>query len=441
MSFRDYPNLKESGVEWLGLVPAHWQARRLGYFFTDRREKVSDKDFPALSVTKNGVVPQLDTAAKSADGDNRKKVCKGDFVINSRSDRNGSAGASDRDGSVSLICTVLRPQENVRMSFVHHLLRCPPFQQEFYRFGKGIVSDLWSTNFSEMRNILLVIPPVAEQEQIAAFLERETAKIDQLVGEQRRVIELLREKRQVVITDAVTRGLNPLVEMKPSGIEWLRDIPGHWRSSALKHIARDGAKTFIDGDWIESPFITSDGVRLIQTGNIGIGFYKEQGFRFVSDETFEELGCTEVKPRDVLICRLDGPVGRACLAPDLGVRMITSVDNAILKVADDVVPEFVVALLSSTPWISWVDALCRVGGGFRLRVSRGQLGELRVPLPPFEEQVAIAQHLAGETSKCDELMTEAQRAIDLLLERRSALISAAVTGKIDVRGFVESKVA
>jgi type I restriction enzyme S subunit len=433
VSFPRYPKYKDSGVEWLGQVPEHWDSKRVGYFFNERREKVSDRDFPALSVTKNGIVPQLDTAAKTDDNDNRKKVCKGDFVINSRSDRNGSAGASELDGSVSLINIVLRPQENVHTPFIHHLLRSQPFQQEFYRNGQGIVADLWTTNYSAMRDIRLAMPPLHEQKRIAVFLDRETGKIDELVAEQRRLMELLKEKRQAVISHAVTRGLNPAAPLKPSGIEWLNDIPAHWSVVSFKHLARAGAKTFTDGDWIEAPYITSDGVRLLQTGNVGIGYFKEQGFRYVSEETFNELQCTEVKPRDVLICRLDGPVGRACLAPDLGVRMITSVDNAILKVADDVLPEFVVSLLSSVPWISWIDALCRVGGGFRLRISRSQLGEIRVPLPPLEEQLAIRERLGSLGIEFDTLTAEAQRAIDLLQERRTALISAAVTGQIDVR--------
>jgi len=184
MSFPRHPKYEDSGVEWLGEVPEHWDVKRIGCYFNERREKVSDKDFPALSVTKNGIVPQLDTAAKSDDGDNRKKVSRGGFVINSRSDRKGSAGASELDGSVSLICTVLHPQEQVHTPFVHHLLRGQPFQEEFYRNGKGIVADLWSTNYWEMRNILLGMPPAAEQRHIAAFLDRETAKIDGLVGEQ-----------------------------------------------------------------------------------------------------------------------------------------------------------------------------------------------------------------------------------------------------------------
>lgn len=142
MSFPRYEDYHDSGLKWLGEVPTHWSLRRLGYFFGERREKVSDRDYQPLSVTKEGIVPQLETAAKTDDGDNRKKVCKGDFVINSRSDRKGSAGLSELDGSVSLISTVLKPQESVHGPYVHHLLRCIPFQEEFYRFGKGIVADL-----------------------------------------------------------------------------------------------------------------------------------------------------------------------------------------------------------------------------------------------------------------------------------------------------------
>ena len=221
MSFPRYINYQASGLNWLGDVPAHWDLRRLGYYFGERREKVSDKDYQPLSVTRNGIVPQLDTAAKTDDGDNRKRVCKGDFVINSRSDRKGSAGLSELDGSVSLISTVLKPKESVHGPFIHHLLRSVPFQEEFYRFGKGIVADLWSTNYSSMSAITLALPTTSEQLAIANFLDRETTKIDALITEQKHLIELLQEKRQAVISHAVIKGLNPNAPMKDSGVEWL----------------------------------------------------------------------------------------------------------------------------------------------------------------------------------------------------------------------------
>jgi type I restriction enzyme, S subunit len=216
-----YSAYKESCETWIGEVPEHWDVQRLGQFFEERREKVSDKDYAPLSVTMNGIVPQLETAAKTDAGDNRKLVLENDFVINSRSDRKGSSGVSTLNGSVSLISIVMKPR-NIVPSFVHHLLRSYPFQEEFYRFGKGIVSDLWSTNASEMRNIKLPIPGQREQEQIANFLDYETAKIDTLIDKQQQLIKLLKEKRQAVISNAVTKGLNPDAPMKDSGVGWLK---------------------------------------------------------------------------------------------------------------------------------------------------------------------------------------------------------------------------
>jgi type I restriction enzyme, S subunit len=191
MSFPQYAQYKDSGVEWLGEVPGHWEVKRLGFYFEERREKVSDLEYAPLSVTKNGILPQLEAAAKTDDGDNRKKVCAGDFAINSRSDRKGSSGLSSLKGSVSLINTVLRLRDKINGRFVHHLLRSELFQEEFYRYGKGIVADLWSTNYSEMRNIVLAVPSLSEQIDIAGVLDRETGKIDTLVAEQENLIKLL----------------------------------------------------------------------------------------------------------------------------------------------------------------------------------------------------------------------------------------------------------
>ena len=136
---------KDSGVDWLGRIPSHWNLSRIGAQFYQRSEKVDDTEYPPLSVTKTGVVPQMAHVAKTDANDNRKKVCKGDFVINSRSDRKGSSGTSDYDGSVSLISIVLTPK-NYSPRFAHHLFRSYPFQEEFYRHGRGIVADLWSTS-------------------------------------------------------------------------------------------------------------------------------------------------------------------------------------------------------------------------------------------------------------------------------------------------------
>ncbi|MEG0730678.1 MAG: restriction endonuclease subunit S, partial [Cetobacterium sp.] len=192
IEFERYPEYKESGIEWLREIPKHWELARLGTRFAERRTKVSDKDYPALSVTKNGIVPQLETAAKTNDGDNRKLVKKGDFVINSRSDRKGSSGISFEDGSVSLINIVLKPRD-IDPLFCNYLLKGTSFIEEFYRVGRGIVADLWTTRYDEMKNIKIATPPLQEQMVIAKFLDEKCNKIDKAIAQKEKLIELLNE--------------------------------------------------------------------------------------------------------------------------------------------------------------------------------------------------------------------------------------------------------
>ena len=195
--------MKDSGIVWIGRIPEHWEVNKIRSHFKERRTKVSDKDYPALSVAREGIVPQLDTAVKTDNGDNRKLVLKNDFVVNSRSDRKGSCGVSDYDGSVSLISIVLEPHD-INPQYVHYLFRSNNYVEEFYRNGRGIVADLWTTRYSEMRNIFIPIPPVSEQKDIVSAINSLNNKIDTLVSELTTQINHLKELKQRVISDAVT---------------------------------------------------------------------------------------------------------------------------------------------------------------------------------------------------------------------------------------------
>lgn len=212
----------------LGSANPSWPVYRLGQLFRERKEKVNDRDFPPLSVTKNGIVPQLETAAKSDDSDNRKGVYAGDFVINSRSDRKGSSGLSELDGSVSLINIVLEPQ-GIHPKFAHHLLRSSAFQEEFYRWGHGIVADLWTTRYSDMKGIRVAIPDLNTQKAIAAYLDRETARIDKLIAKKERQLTLVAEKFDALVSVAVTKGLDGnRREYSMSGVDYLGTSPKDW---------------------------------------------------------------------------------------------------------------------------------------------------------------------------------------------------------------------
>ncbi len=231
-----YDSYKDSGVKWLGEIPSHWEVKRLGSYFTERRVKVSDKDYAPLSVTKNGILPQLENVAKSNDSDNRKLVKAGDFVINSRSDRKGSSGVSSLDGSVSLINIVLKPRNGIVSSFCNYLLKSYCFIEEYYRNGRGIVADLWTTRFDEMKSIKLAIPTIEEQNAMVAYLDAATSKIDAAIAQQQKMIDLLKERKQIIINSAVTRGLDKNVKMKDSGVEWIGEIPEHWEVMRMRYL-------------------------------------------------------------------------------------------------------------------------------------------------------------------------------------------------------------
>ena len=195
--------MKDSGIPWIGLIPEHWEVKKIRTCFQERREKVSDKDFSPLSVSKMGVTPQLDTAVKTDNGDNRKKVCKGDFVVNSRSDRKGSCGFSSYDGSVSLINIVLQPR-GVNGMYYNYLFRSNNYIEEFYSQGRGIVADLWTTRYSEMKNIYIPVPPLKEQQAIVDYIEAKLSKIDSCMADLQAEIDYLKEFKQRLISDVVT---------------------------------------------------------------------------------------------------------------------------------------------------------------------------------------------------------------------------------------------
>jgi type I restriction enzyme S subunit len=434
VTFPCYPLYKDSGLLWLGEVPAHWDLARLGFFFTERREKVSDKKYSALSVTKSGIVPQLETAAKTDDSDNRKLVRAGDFVINSRSDRKGSAGVAELDGSVSLINTVLQPQGNISRRFIHYLLRSRPFQEEYYRFGKGIVADLWSTNYSEMRNILLAMPPVSEQHLIVEFLDKKMAEADALIAEQQQLMNLLREKRQAVVSHAVTKGMNPDAPMKPSGVEWLGDVPAHWAEGKLKNLL----SALTDGEHI-SPKHCDQGIPLLSAKDVRDWKIDYEVEKFVSRED-AVLFWRRCRPSDgdVLVVSRGATIGRVgVVEKDVEFCLMGSV--ILCKPKSEFDSAFIYYCLNAKH--SQASFLLSSASSAQQALYIRDIGGVPVLIPPPRERTAIVAFLKAECTKIDALLATAEDACLLLEERRTALTSAAVTGKIDVRGLVETEVA
>lgn len=222
--------------------------------------------------------------------------------------------------------------------------------------------------------------------------------------------------------------LRPYRGYKQSG-QWFGRVPAHWETRALKTLALGKDALFIDGDWIESTYICDSGIRYITTGNVGLGMYKEQGASFISERSFVELKCTEVRAGDVLISRLNEPIGRACIIPDLGRKVVTSVDNVIVRPLEEIDRSFLVYRLSSGDYLHHAATLA--SGSTMQRISRSELGSIRIAIPPRPEQLAIARFLDSEVGKIDALIARQEKLIALLTEKRQAMTCRAVTRGLD----------
>lgn len=420
--YKTYPKYKSSGVDWLGNIPDGWQSNRLRSWFVARNTKVSDKIFQPLSVTKKGVKLQLDSSAKSKDGDNRKLVKEGDFVINSRSDRKGSSGISPYDGSVSLIYSVLKPLE-INTTYSNYLLRNYSFIEEFYRVGKGIVADLWTTRYEEMKNIKIAVPPLHEQEVIANFLDDKTEKIDRAIKQKEQLIELLKERKQIIIQDAVTKGLDPSVKMKDSGVEWIGDIPAHWEVKRLKYVGKVVLGKMLcptnKGNYYLKPYLKS---KNIQWMKLELSEVDEMWF------SKKELSQYKLRTNDLILTE-GGEIGKICIWNDELEECY--IQNSAHKITiDNYNPYYYLYKLYLCGKMGVLDSIVnRVSIG---HLTREKLVNVLLAVPPIYEQEEIVKHIEGQSSKIDKAIKLQQTQIDKLKEYKSILIDNAVTGKIKV---------
>lgn len=419
-----YPAYKDSGQNWLGVIPEHWSLTRLGSYFEERKTKVSDKDFAPLSVTKQGILPQLDSAAKTNDGDNRKLVKKGDFVINSRSDRKGSSGIANEDGSVSLINIVMKPK-SINSSFCNYLLKSNAFVEENYRIGHGIVADLWTTRYDEMKNIKIGVPSPEEQTAIATFLDDKTAKIDRAIAQKEKMITLLKERKQIIIQNAVTKGLDPNAKMKDSGVEWIGEIPEHWEVKKLKYLGN----AIIGLTYSPNDVCNEDeGILVLRSSNLFEGKFKygEKENVYVKTRISSKL---TIKENDILICSRNGSrdlIGKCALASnnDVGVSF-----GAFTTVFRSNINPYLFNILNSEifKFLSGMFLTSTIN-----QLTIGNLNSIEVPIPPENERGVIDNYIKHISLKIDNSITVNQTQIEKLKEYKETLIDSAVTGKIKV---------
>ena len=420
--------MKDSGIEWIGEIPADWELSKIGAVYEERNEKVSDVDFQPLSITKQGVVPQLETAAKTNDGENRKLIRKNDFVINSRSDRRGSCGISEYDGSCSLINTVLKPRRNMCNAYYSFVFRSERFADEFYRWGNGIVDDLWSTKWSNMKRIYIPAPSLQEQRCIADYLDRKCSQIDAIIARQQEVIEKLKAYKLSVITEAVTKGLNPDVPMKDSGVEWIGEIPEHWKMVRLKFLLSH----IIDCPH-ETPIYSADGDYLvIRTAGQDLGKLRtdEDMYRLDEGEYQNRIRRMPLEKDDIVYGREGERWGLACLVPEsnrycLGQRMLQFRCKRELFL-----PRFAMWALNSK--FVYLQGAVDTIGSTSPHVNISTVRNFLIPVLPISEQQEIAEYIDKKMSQLDKEIEHRENLICKLNEYKKSLIYEVVTGKQEV---------
>jgi len=426
MSFPRYSKYKESGVEWLGQVPEHWTPIRYKNVFQEK-EFTSGCTLPSGAISFGRVVFKNDEALNEATKATYQEVLSGEFLINpinlNYDLKSLRTAFSQINTCVSPAYIVLKPKTDLAGNYFKYQLHLFDIRH-MKTLGAGVRQTI---TFADIGSCFTQMPPLSEQTRIAAFLDQETAKIDALVAEQQWLMELLKEKRQAVISHAVTKGLNPKAALKPSGIEWLGDVPAHWRVMPMRMISNvvrgasprpAGDPRYFGGDevpWVTVAEITKDdAVYLTETES----FLTQEGathsnlFR-VGTLIYSNSGATLGVPKILGIdaCANDGVV-------------------AFLNLDREVQAEFLYHYLASIT--DSIREKVKQGSG-QPNLNTDIVKNLRFGLPPLEEQELIVRRITDLADQFGSLTAEAQRAIDLLQERRNALISAVVTGQIDVR--------
>lgn len=420
--------MKDSGIEWIGEIPEDWEVSKIGSHYIERTDKVSDLDYEPLSVTKNGIVPQLETAAKSSNHNNRKLVLKNDFVINSRSDRKMSAGISSMDGSVSVINTVLY-SKTIDRDYTKYLLNNYAFAEEFYRWGTGIVDDLWSTKWLKMKNISIPVPPKEKQKQIGAVIDRLTQNTNNIITETQQSIEELKKYKQSLITEAVTKGLDPNVEMKDSGIEVIGIINNSFNIVPLRYLGSMQNGISKSGDLFGSgfPFVSYGDVynnRVLPATVEGLveSTDKEQEYYSVksgdifftrTSEIIEEVGMTSVCIETIPKSTFAGFLIR--FRPFENNNFITEYARYYFEAS--FIRDFFAKEMNLVT---------------RASLSQPLLKKLPVILPNIGEQQQIVSYLDEQTARIDKLIEDKTKVIEELEDYKKSLIYEYVTGKKEV---------
>lgn len=413
--------LKETNIDWIGEVPENWEISTIGSHYTERTDKVSDLDYIPLSVTKSGIVPQLEIAAKSSNHDNRKLVLKDDFVINSRSDRKMSAGISSIDGSVSVINTVLY-SNTIDRNYTKYLLKNYAFAEEFYKWGTGIVDDLWSTKWLKMKNIPIPVPSSEKQKQIGSVIDSMVQNTNNIINGTKESISELKKYKQSLITESVTKGLDPNVEMKDSGIEWVRDVPKNWEVKPIKYSVNERKEQ------LNSQMNPYDEINYVDISSVSYtkGVEKIESLKF---KDAPSRARKIVYHNDIIISTVRTYL-KSIDRINYNIPLIVSTGFCVLKPRNHISANFLEYAIKSDYFTNQVEQFS-TGIAYPSITSRALLS-LNFIEPPLNEQQEIFKYLNDKVDTIDRLIEDKTKVVEELENYKNSLIYEYVTGKKEV---------
>ncbi|MFZ7814806.1 restriction endonuclease subunit S [Acinetobacter lwoffii] len=443
--YQKYAEYKDSGIDWLGEIPRHWKVSKIG-FHTSKigsgktpkggAEIYQDEGVLFLrsqNIYNDGLKIEESESVYITDVIHEEmstsKVFSGDILLNITG---GSIGRSCLvptnfpEANVNQHVCIIRVQKYLN-EFLSLVIKADLIQSQIRLIQTG--GNREGLNFEQISKFVFMLPPQEEQKLIIGFLDYETAKIDSLIAKQEKLIELLKEKRQAVISHAVTKGLNPDVPMKDSGVEWLGEVPAHWEVSRVGWLCE-----FISYGFTNPMPSTDEGPYMLTATDIEFGRVKYEGARRTSIEAFRNLLSPKSKPQagDILVTK-DGTLGRTALF-DGDNEVCISQSVALLRLHKKIVlPEFLVRAFSGADYQSKI--IFDAGGTTIKHIYISTLSKMNFVLPPMHEQKILVDELKIKLADMDRLIDQAINASNLLGERRTALISSAVTGKIDVRNW------
>lgn len=439
--YQAYAEYKDSGAEWLGNIPKHWSVEYSKWLFAERNNKASVGDEMLTASQKYGVIPQKmfmeleqqKVVQVQLGHEILKRAEVNDFVISMRSFQGGIEYCGYK-GAVSSAYVPLKPRQDLSISYYKYLFKSIPYIQAL-QTTTNLVRDGQALRFANFIQVRIPLLPYSEAEKIGQFLDHETAKIDHLIEKQKQLIELLKEKRQAVISHAVTKGLDPNVPMKDSGVEWLGEVPEHWDIVKLSQIAvafngDRGANYPSGNDFVD------EGIYFISANEVINAKVVIETASRITQKKYDELGGLKIKKGDIIYCLRGAGVGKNGIC-DFDEGTVSSSLMGIRSIKLD--PDYLVLLLNSSAELQQRSVL--VNGSVSPNLSAENVMGYKFSIPAIDEQIEIKKSIELRVNKIEILLSNAEQAIQLMRERRTALISAAVTGKIDVRHWQAPSIA